>query len=193
MQTNRYYVITRALNDNAPLLAWDDDNDDFYLDQPVRRSKPVSLKLADPIPPTIEFSDHLWLSRPVIRGRAVARLKAIQAECFQLVPCQIFHQGQTLDYQILNLYRTLNDLIDIDHSDMDFNRRGGVRKVRKVMLSASRLSAIELADRLAFNLQLNTILPVVHQSIKDIFDECATTGIRFVPLAEWNFASAFGE
>ncbi|WP_103864316.1 imm11 family protein [Aquimarina sp. I32.4] len=191
MMADNYYIITYGLEENVPILAWDESSREFSRNKPVSKKK-YQLKIGEPKPNSIKVVDHFWISRPVVNKQLAECLSInIPEEQVQVVEVDIDGIDLSDSYYIIHLLQRYS-CVDLDKSDVILNKNGRIRSVTNIVLKKEFFVDVPLNNRLAFRIDLDYEHNVIHQSIKEKIEALNPTGIRFIALKDWNVSSPFG-
>lgn len=195
MVTNEfeYYLIESDYNYMSPLLR----NDDYknsggttFLDEMIKidLKKPIFLVFNSPIPPKPEMTDYLDLEcRAVFSKKIYDVLKDIEIKDFQLISAIITgNKGEEYkDYWIANIYKEFS-LLDKDKSEYDSIMSDGQwNGVEKMVIDKELMAKIPLEERLIYVSGEDFAYVFYHKSIVDAIMSVNPTGVRFIPVEEW--------
>lgn len=192
MQTD-YFVIESELNNNHPLLTWDEEGLGFGRPEPVERSEPVRLRLGRPIPRKPVMVDHHCLPQPVFSARIVEALESLALYGVQLVPANVaVTPDDVRRYWVLHVYNEIHCL-DRLRSVCTFYSDGGVLGMDKLVLDERVLAEVPLERRMLFVLAECTSTYVFHRSIVErvLALMPPPEGLRFIRVDRWNDSVGF--
>ncbi len=189
-----YYLIGRSGNFSSPLLMNDDDFDEngtMFLRElkKVDVNTPIHLTFNPPIPAKPDMTDYLWLSggRAVFSKKIYDVLKTVDIKDFQLVPAVIkSNKGEEYsDYWIAGIYRDFA-FLDKEESEFDsITSSGRWSGIDKMVISQELMSQVPLVERLMYVGKESSAYVYYHKSIVDLIMSVNPTGVKFIPVEEW--------
>jgi hypothetical protein len=188
-----YYLIERDGNCMSPLLMNDDEMNSggtMFLRRMERVAPDTTVHLVfnPPYPPKPDMTDYLFLQcRAVFSGKVCDVLKDIPIKDFQLVPAVIKDpQGNEYsDYWIAGIYREFA-FLDKDKSEFDdITSDGCWSGIEKMVIDEAEMAKVPLEERLMYVSKESSAYVFYHKTVVDAIMSVAPTGVRFVPVAEW--------
>ncbi|UUM32473.1 hypothetical protein [Vibrio japonicus] len=100
------------------------------------------------------------------------------------IPIKVIDKGEH-DFMMLQLAHEI-DIIDHDRSELKRVKRGNISGMRKLVIDVNKLLALPLYKRLIFRDQSWGFHIFYHKSIVDKIMSQNPTGIKFVPIENFN-------
>ncbi|MCI5058725.1 MAG: hypothetical protein MRY83_21615 [Flavobacteriales bacterium] len=190
-----YYVILSSNEPSVPLLN-EDDEGPRYFHKKVEIENPelMKFKIGHPIPKKPVLADYLSTPSSVISKNIFNVLEPLNISGVQLIPAVIRDQINDKlhkDYWALHIINRIQ-CIDPVLSDCEIQKRT-IAYVKKIVLDKKALEEIPLEERLVFRMKEHSSKQLFHTTIVDIIMSVNPTGIRFIPIEDYNDGTLFVE
>ncbi|EMO67938.1 hypothetical protein LEP1GSC132_1367 [Leptospira kirschneri str. 200803703] len=196
-----YLMWERENNDRHPLF---DKNDTFekarlfaylYSDNHERREKAfsanLSLKLRIGKPKKYLMVDHHSLPQPVVSKRIKDLVELLLPNRIHWVPAEIDTDKEVYHYFIM-IPPEINCL-DYKKSKLHLQSDGQIFEVQEMVLDPEKLKTYSYEDRGIFRFTAGITYYLIEEQIASAIQllNPSPSGVRFIPLADWNFKTAF--
>ena len=181
-----YYVLVASNNDDYPLLSWGDTKK-----VPLREINDIydiNLIFDDPVPDSPKLVDYHILPRPVISSKIKNALEKLKIEGVQYIPATITSKSNKKyeNFFLLHIFNLIKCL-DLKKSNFDYDEDSDtVDDLRSFLLDEKALSEMPLNIRLVFILREWPSIYICHKTIMEAILSVNPTGIRFIPISDWN-------
>ncbi len=189
MLQDEYYVIERENNDNYPLFAWDQPENEYNLGKPVEWREPLKFRLGQPVPRKPEWVDYHELPNPVISKAFLEALLPLDLYGAQYVPAKVRNQEKRLskprDYWLLHIWNRI-ECLDREKSELELLPSGRIFSIHRLVLDEKALGRVEPERRMIFGVAEKTTVSLVHERVKEAIESVEPKGVRFFKASEWN-------
>ncbi len=189
MLQDEYYIIERENNDNYPLFAWDQSENEYNLGKPVEWTEPLKFRLGEPVPRKPEWVDYHELPNPVISKLVLDALLPLNLYGVQFVPAKVRNPKKSLsgsrDYWLVHVWNRI-ECLDREKSELELLSSGRIFNINRLVLDEKALARVEPESRMIFGLAEKTSVNLVHEKIKEAIESVEPKGVRFINAMEWN-------
>ena len=193
-----YYVMNVDGASNHPLLAWGStDFSPFLESDPIDENSielPLKIIFGEPYPVQYEMSDLLMLDADFSGSEKMKNLfNQLNIYGVQFVPAEIkTNKGELINsYYAIHFWNRLPAIDKNNYEGEEPNMFGNIIDLRKFSLDSHLLNEIPLEKRLVFQLEENSIMILVHQSIYDAMQSEKLTGMKFFRVDDWDDNAMF--
>ncbi len=191
----KYYFIYSDGHPHHPLLDWESGSQYFKRCRPAKVPDgfQCAVRIAAPIPDTIELPDYLGLPRPVLSSRLRAAVEKIGVPTVQWVPVDLHLPDGTVlkdSYHYMHI-TFMADLLNMDKSQYSRDRFGDPRGFTSYEFSEEKIAALASENRQILCLKEDRVMRVYNQKVVEAWQALSVSGCRFIPCAEFDLGSNF--
>ena len=191
----KYYFIYADGHPNHPLLEWESGSQYFRMCRLAKLPEgfQCAVRIAAPIPETIELPDYLGLPRPVLSSRLRVAIEQAGVRTVQWVPVDLhLPDGSVIkdSYHYMHI-AFMAELLDMEQSKYSIDNFGDPAGFESYIMSDEKLKALDSEDAKILCLEEDCVMRVYNQEIVDVMQNLGATGCRYVECEQYGPGSSF--
>ncbi|GHV54103.1 hypothetical protein FACS1894181_18010 [Bacteroidia bacterium] len=193
---SEYYVMGIDEENSHPLLVLGQtDFGPFLKDAPIEEGElilPVPILFAETYPEYFEIPDFFMLGAVFAgSGKLKNIFEQLRVYGVQFIPVEMssdVRKKLSGDYYAIHFWNRLRAVDKDNYSGGEPNMYGRIHDLSRFSLEEKILNPIHPRRRLAFVLEENAILLIVHENVCNALTEAGLSGISFCRIDKWESA-----